>query len=249
MSTEERQRLAALLSEARRLNLALDDEAIHRFARYLDLLATWAGRGGLTAVTDPQAVQLRHFGESLALLNALRGAGLLPAGATLRVADLGTGAGFPGVPLRIAEPALRLTLIEANGRRCEFLRELLAALELPDVVVVQARAEEAGRDPALREQFDLVVARALAALPVLIEYALPLLRDGGLLASPKGSRAAEELDVSRAALTSLGGRSEPTLPLPLPHGAPPQSVVLVRRTGPLPDRYPRRPGIPEKRPL
>jgi len=253
VSTEERQRLGVLIAEAERMGLALDDRAMGRFARYLDLLAAWSDRGGLTAITEPAAIQRRHFAESLALLAALREAGAVPPGAPIEVADLGSGAGFPGVPLHIAQlgadPPLRLTLIESNGRRCDFLRELVEVLALPDVTVVQARAEEAGRDPALREHFGVVVARALAALPVLLEYALPLLRDGGLLAAPKGSRATEELAAAEAALTALGGNVESSLPLRLPAAAPPQTVVLVRRRGPLPDRYPRRPGIPDKRPL
>ena len=241
--------LAVLDADAARLGLALDAAARSRFARYLELIEAGRDRAGLTSLTEPGAIQRRHFGESLALLVALRGRGLLTPGGAADVVDVGAGAGFPGLPMRIAEPALRLTLVESNRRRCRFLETAVAALALEGVRVVAARAEEAGRDPELRERFDLVAARAVAPLPVLVEYALPLLRPGGVLAAPKGSRAQEELRAASAAIEALGGCVEEPLPLSLPEGAAPQQVLLVRRCGALPERFPRRPGIPSKRPL
>lgn len=242
--------LEVLAAEAARLGLALDDVARGRFERYLVLLAEWRGRAGLTAVTDAESVQRRHFGEALALLTVLRGlSGIAGADGSIAVVDLGSGAGFPGLPMRIVEPRLRLTLVEAHGRRCRFLEAVVAALGLEDVRVVQARAEEAGRDPALRGTFDVAVARALAPLAVLVEYALPLLRAGGVLAAPKGSRAAAELAEAAGAIAALRGTVEPAVPLPLPPEAPPQQVVVVRRTGALDARYPRRAGVPARRPL
>lgn len=242
-------RLAALAPEAARLGVPLDESAAERFEAYLRLLQEWEGRAGLTAVNDPAEIQRRHFGESLALLVALRSAALIPPVEAISIADIGTGAGFPGLPMRIVAPDLHLTLIEAQARRCRFLEAVVATLDLPDVTVVQARAEDAGRDPSLREAFDLVVARALAPLPVLIEYALPLLREGGVLATPKGSRAESERHEADAALSALRGVLPPPLRLPLPSDVPQQEVILVRRIGPLDERYPRRAGIPTKRPL
>ena len=241
--------LTVLAAEAERLGLRLDRRALERFERYLELLESWRGRAGLTADVEPELVQRRHFGESLALLVTLREAGLLTPGSPAAVVDVGAGAGFPGLPLRIVEPAPELTLIESHGRRCRFLETVVEELALERVSVVQARAEEAGRDPALRERFDVAVARAVAPLAVLVEYALPLLRPGGVLAAPKGSRAARELREAAAAIDALGGCAEEPQPLPLPEGAPPQQLLLVRRCGALPQRYPRRPGIPHKRPL
>ena len=241
--------LVTLQEESARLGLPLDAAALTRFERYLRLMEAWRDRAGLTSVTDPAAVQRRHFGESLALLVALRAAGVLPAGEPASIVDVGAGAGFPGVPMRIVEPALRLTLIESHGRRTRFLDTLVDELELGDVEVVTARAEEAGRDPACRERFDVAVARAVAPLPVLVEYLLPLLRPGGVMAAPKGSGAERELGEAAAAIEALGGRVEDPVPLSLPEGAGPQQVVIVRRCGELPERFPRRPGIPAKRPL
>lgn len=242
-------RVAALDAEAARLGRQLDEQVLQRFDTYLSLLLEWQGRAGLTSLTDPEEIQRRHFGESLALLVALHDAGLLPPGATTAVADIGTGGGFPGLPMRIVEPGIQLTLIEAQARRCRFLEAAVAALQLPDVRVVQARTEDAGRDPTLRGGFDVVVARALAALPVLVEYALPLLRDGGVLAAPKGSRVEDEKRDAASAIAALGGTLEPSVPLATAPGAAPQEIVLVRRTAPLDDRFPRRAGIPAKRPL
>lgn len=242
-------RLSALREDTERLGLPQTEAHRDAFERYLALLLEWNERAGLTSVTDIEEIQHRHFGESLAVLAALRAAGVLVEGGPTRMADLGPGGGFPGVPMRIVEPALDLVLIESNQRRAEFLRHLAAELALDRVEVVPARAEDAGRAPALREGFDLVVARALAPLAVLVEYGLPLLRRGGVLAAPKGSRASEEMTEAAGALTALGGVALEPVPLSLPEGAPPQVVLLVRREGDLDDRYPRRAGMPTKRPL
>lgn len=232
-----------------RLGLRLDEAAYDAFARYLSLLEAWRDRAGLTSLTDPAAVQRRHFGESLALLVALRSAAVLSAGEPARIVDVGAGAGFPGVPMRIVEPALRLTLIESHGRRARFLKTVVGELGLDGVEVVTARAEEAGRDPAYRGSFDVAVARAVAPLPVLVEYLLPLLRPGGVMAAPKGSGAERELSEAAAAIDALGGCAEEPVPLLLPEGATPQRVIVVRRCGEVPERFPRRPGIPAKRPI
>ena len=242
-------RLDPLRSEASRLALELDAEAESRFGRYLDLIEAWRVRAGVTAIRDADTIQERLFGESLALLVALREAGILKAGESPAIVDIGSGAGIPGIPMHIADPSLALTLVESHGRRCEFLETAIDELALDGVAVRRMRAEEAGRDPELREGFDLAVARAVAPLPVLVEYALPLLRPGGLLAAPKGSRASDELREAEAAIETLGGHVLTPLPLSLPEGAVAQIVVLVRRSGPMPERYPRRPGIPSKRPL
>ena len=239
--------MAVLHAEAARLGLSLDPAARERFATYLAMLHEWNPRAALTAVTESDAVQRRHFGESLALLAVLRRASLLPPGAS--VVDVGAGGGVTGLPMHIVDPSLQLMLLEANGRKCRFLEAVVETLALDGVTVTQARAEDAGRDPALRARFDVAVARAVAALPVLVEYALPLLAPGGVLATPKGRRFEPELAQAGGAIATLGGTAEPPIPLPLPDGVPSQTVLVVRRTGELDDRYPRRTGVPSKRPL
>ncbi len=235
----------------RALEPALEDQLV----RYLDLVVEGNERAGLTSLEDPTSIVERHFAESVALLLLMREHPWTAShlsdndNANPRLVDIGTGGGFPGVPMRLVEPSLRLTLLESHGRRAAFLEDVVAALSLADVEVVRARAEEAGRNAVYREQFDLVTARAVARLPVLLEYAVPLLRPGGVLVTPKGSGAREELEAAAGALEALGAEAAEPIPLAnVPADSPP-TVILVRRVGDLDDRYPRRPGIPSKRPI
>jgi len=202
-------------------------------------------RTRLTALTDPEAVQRRHFLEPLALLVALEEIGPLADTAI----DIGSGAGFPGLPIKIMRPGLTLTLLEANGRRAAFLQRLVQRLRLKDVTVINARAEQLAHDPAHREAYDLALARAVAPLPVLIELALPFLRVGGLLAAPKGSGARREAQEAVAALRACGGLLESLRPLDVPGAETTPTLVVMRKTSCTPERFPRRPGIPAKRPL
>lgn len=248
-SADARTRLAPLLEETARFGMILDDAEVATFDRYLDLVFEWNERAGLTSITDRSEAQRRHFAESLAVLVAIREAGLLHEGNRVRIADLGPGGGFPSLPMRIVEPTLDLVLVESNQKRAEFLRYAVQELGLTGVEVIADRAEDAGREPELRGTFDLVVARAVAALNILVEYGLPLLRDGGVMVAPKGSRALDELAEAGPAIAALGGTALPPAPLALPPDVPPQTVIFIRRDGALDDRYPRRPGIPAKRPL
>ena len=232
------------------LGLALTDEQLGAFARYYALLMEENEAAGLTTVVEPSAVQGRHFLESLALGAVLARAGVSLEGAS--AVDLGSGAGFPGVPLAIATPTLRVVLVESHGRRAGFLLRLVNELGLhPRLRVVNARAEDAARLPEEREGHDFAFARALAPMPVLAELALPFLRVGGVLAAIKGSRAREEIVSAELALWELGGGAAEVLALPALPGDGPwaPSVVLVRKERPTAARYPRRAGVPQRRPL
>jgi 16S rRNA (guanine527-N7)-methyltransferase len=237
--------METLARGAKRLRIELDRHQLQAFQTYLDELAAARPRLRLTALTDPEAVQRRHFLEPLALLQAIEGSQPLPAAAV----DIGSGAGFPGLPIKIVRPKLRLTLVEAHAKRAAFLEQLSRTLGLEGVTVVNARAEDAARDPAHREAYGLALARAVAPLPTLVELALPFLEVGGLLAAPKGSGAPREVREAAAALSALGGYVESVAPLAVPHATVRPTLVLVRKTGPTPDRFPRRAGIPSKRPL
>lgn len=241
--------LEVLSQGARELGLELGAPQLERFERYYRLLASSGRRAGVTSVTGYEEAQRRHFLESLAVAAALLQAGILDASSAHSALDLGSGGGFPGLPMKILLPALEMTLLEANGRKSAFLRETVDALGLEGVQVVTARAEDAARQPAYRERFDLVVARALAPLPVLVELALPFLKVGGHLAAPKGSRAANEVKQASFALETLRGEVVGRRPLPPASAAHPQTLVVVRKTARTPERYPRRAGIPSKRPL
>jgi 16S rRNA (guanine527-N7)-methyltransferase len=235
---------ADLASLAAGLRLDLSPRQIEQLAIYAERLATSAHN--LTSARDRDQVDTRHIAESLVLGRLLDARGLLPDDTNLL--DLGAGGGLPGIPLRIARPRVHLALLESAGKKCRFLEDVVRELALENATVLEGRAETFGHDPAHRGRYDLVVARAVAALPVLIEYGLPFLRIGGQLAAVKGSAALGEIDASPHALSELNARLHDAPVLQLPQGQP-QTVVLIEKLAVTPDRYPRRPGIPTKRPL
>ena len=211
-------------------------EQLERFEAYYALLIEWNARINLTAITDKSDVARKHFADSLAAEP------YLPRCAA--VIDVGTGAGFPGVPLLIVRPDLKLTLLDALNKRLVFLEAVCAALGL-EAELVHLRAEDAGRDARYRGRFDAALTRAVAALPVLVELTVPLVRVGGLAIAYKGD-AAEELTQSRAALHLLHAKAR-VEPIASDYGA--RTLVLIEKAAPTPDTYPRRAGLPEKKPL
>lgn len=241
--------LDILVRGASTLGLTLNDEQLALFERYYHLLSTSGKQARVSSVLDYEGVQRRHFLESLAVGSALKRAGVLDEESSPSVLDLGSGGGFPGVPLKVLLPLLRLTLLEANQKKSAFLREVIGALALTGTIVVAARAEDAGRQEEHRGSYDVVLARAVAPLPVLLELALPLLKVGGILAATKGSRWEREAKESQPALDALKATFEKVRPLRVPEARYEQTLVLVRKTAPTPARFPRRAGIPEKRPL
>ena len=235
---------AGLPAITRALGLDLSESQLAALAAYRDRLA--GAELNLVSARDRDQIESRHLAESLAYGRLLQRQGLLPDG--VRLLDLGAGGGLPGKPIRIACPAVRLTLLESVGKKCRFLEQVAQDLDLAGVVVLEGRAETFGRNEAHREQYDLVVARAVAPLPVLLEYALPFLRTGGHLAAVKGTAALDEIEAAEGALQALGGHLVDAPAFEPPQG-PRQTVVIVRKDTPTPQRYPRREGIPAKRPL
>ena len=229
-----------------RLGLDLSAAQLDRFSGYAELLRAGNRRANLTAITDPEQVQVRHFLDSLtAVLASTR----WPDG--FRVMDIGAGAGFPGVPLKIVFPGIRLALADSVGKKTAFLMHLVDELGLEDVQVVTARAEDLGRDEGHRGQYDVVLARGVASLPVLIEYAMPLCKGHGHLLAWKGSDGPAQAEASANALGVLGGRiaglhSVNDLSPPLP---PDRWIIAVEKVRRTPGRYPRRVGVPAKQPL
>jgi len=237
--------LPILADGARELGLDLSQEQLDRFQRFYEVLTDWAERVSLTAVKDEEGVQRRHFLESAALVAVLNDHGISLKDKSL--IDVGSGSGIPGVPLKIIEPTLQLTLVEAKQRKSEFLNALLPELGLEDVTVVTRRAEEAAHNPQYREQYDFAVAKALAPLRTLLELTLPFVRMGGLVLAPKGSEADAEAKDAAIALETLKGSIRAIEAIPL--AEPPQKVILIDKDLPVPQRFPRRPGMPAKRPL
>lgn len=227
------------------LGLRLTKQQLERFERYMELIIEWSERVSLTAVRDEEGIQRRHFIESAALIAALREHGFTLQEHSL--IDVGSGAGVPGIPLKILEPSLQLTLVEAKQRKAEFLMAVLPELGLSEVSVITRRAEEVAHDPRHREQYDFAVAKALAPIRTLAELTLPFVRMGGLVLAPKGKEAEAEVKDARVALEMLKGAIRAVEDLR--RSEPPQKLVIIDKELPTPQRFPRRPGIPAKRPL
>jgi 16S rRNA (guanine527-N7)-methyltransferase len=216
-----------------------------RFENYLNRLLEGRRRAGLTSLSDRQSIERRHFAESAALLHALEQARVV----TSPIIDIGTGAGIPGLPFKIARPDLEITMVEAAAKKVRFLQETVQGLALSGVAVFHARAEDLAHDPAHRGAYALALARAVAPLRILVELALPFLRPEGYLATPKGSGAKREVGEAANALAVCGGAVELVERLDVPGPGPAPTLVLVRKVAETPERYPRRAGIPRKRPL
>ncbi|MFH1651257.1 MAG: 16S rRNA (guanine(527)-N(7))-methyltransferase RsmG [Chloroflexota bacterium] len=235
-----------LISGAARLGLFLDAAQIKQFQHYAQELLDWNQRVNLTAITSDEEIQTKHFLDSLTVLSGL-GRSALPPG--MPVMDVGSGAGLPGIPLKIMFPGISLVLLESTGKKAAFLQHVVGTLGLKDVVVVNGRAETVAHVPAYRERFHLVLARAVAALPALVELALPYVERGGcFVAMKKGEITAEVAQADRA-ITLLGGRLHGITAVDLRELPDRRCLVVIDKVGPTPPPYPRRPGIPEKRPL
>ena len=233
----------ALIDGAAALDVALTPLDAERFERYAVELLDWNRRVNLTAITDPLEIVHKHFLDSLALIACC---GFQTGGSII---DVGSGAGFPGLPIALARPDLQVTLLEATRKKCDFLRHLVATLGVGNVSVVQARAENAARDPAHRERHAVAVARAVAEMATLAEYLLPLVRIGGWIVAQKSGEIEAEVGRAGAAIMALGGHLRRIAPLRLPGIEEARYAVIVDKIAPTPDRYPRRAGMPEKRPI
>ncbi|MEW5988689.1 MAG: 16S rRNA (guanine(527)-N(7))-methyltransferase RsmG [Chloroflexota bacterium] len=232
-----------LATYAAAFNLTLTAGQLAQFDQYQALLLDWNQRLNLTAITDPAAIQVRHFLDSLTcatITGDLNGR---------RLVDVGTGAGFPGLPLKILFPALQLTLVESVVKKTRFLEAVVNELRLTGVTILAERAEVLGRRPAHRAQYDWVLARSVAELRVLVEYLLPLCRMGGRALAQKGENAAVEVEAATLAIATLGGGRPEITPIHLPGRAETHYLVVIPKERETPERYPRRPGMAEKRPL
>jgi 16S rRNA (guanine527-N7)-methyltransferase len=237
-----------LIEGAKALGIQLSAEQRAAFQIYYEELVAWNQRFNLTAITDYEQVQIRHFLDSLSCLMADE-VRLTLRQPSVRVIDVGSGAGFPGIPLKLVCPDAQLTLVEATGKKVTFLEHMIQRLQLRGIQAVKARAEELAHDSAYREKYDLAVARAVAELPVVVEFALPFCRTGGWTVAQKGESGAAEAWNASHAIALLGGELRRVLPVQLPGLPEDRTLVIIRKRSPTPESYPRRPGIPNKRPL
>ena len=236
-----------LAQSAPELGLSINTSQLEQFDTYYRELADWNTRMNLTSVIDYAEVQVKHFLDSLTVLPAL-GASLSP---DARVVDVGAGAGFPGLPLKLVYPDIQLTLVESTGKKASFLRHIVETLDLSGVDVHTGRAEDLAHRPELRGACDLALARGLARLPTLLEYTLPFARHGGLVAAWKhgGEGLKSELDSARKALQILGGRVKSIYAVKATGLEDNRVVVIIEKVKDTPEEYPRRSGVPRKQPL
>ncbi|MEW6241479.1 MAG: 16S rRNA (guanine(527)-N(7))-methyltransferase RsmG [Chloroflexota bacterium] len=224
-------------------NVHLTGRQVISLMTYERELLDWNKRFNLTAIRDADGIRTKHFLDSLSCVLAWK------ANPPSRLADVGTGAGFPGLVLKIVYPAMRLTLIESVGKKAKFCRHMVETLNLEGVEVIHGRAEDVGRDKSHREKYDWAAARAVANLRVLSEYLLPLLKVGGTMLAQKGESGPVEAHSAEKALKILGGRIRQLVPVTLPGVAEERYLVLVDKAAATPPSYPRKAGVPFKNPL
>ena len=224
-------------------NLPLSDQQKKQFERYFELLVEWNEKINLTAITDKEEVYLKHFYDSIAPILQ----GLIP-NETIKLLDIGAGAGFPSLPMKILYPQLDVTIIDSLNKRINFLQLLAQELDLDGVHFYHGRAEDLAQDKNFRAQYDFVTARAVARMQVLSELTIPYLKVGGKLLALKTSNAPEELLEAKNALNLLFSKVEDNLSYALPNGDP-RYITVVEKKKETPNKYPRKAGMPNKRPL
>jgi len=218
----------------------IGDMQLDSFEEYKDLLVEWNKIMNLTAIEDEREISVKHFLDSLSVIPWIKHGS--------RIIDVGTGAGFPGIPLKIVLDDIDLVLIDSLEKRTRFLNTVIERLNLKSISAIHARAEDLGKDPEYRESFDIAVARAVAPLPVLLEYCLPFVKTGGIFIAMKGSKT-DEIEASSRALDILGGRVEEIKKLTLPFSNFERNVVIIKKFRQTPIKYPRKSGKPSKEPL
>jgi len=221
----------------------LSRQQVAALAAFENELLAWNRKFNLTAIRDSEGIRTKHFLDSFSCVLAWKD------NPPVRLIDVGTGAGFPGIPLKIIYPSMQLTLVESVGKKAAFCRHAVEVLKLDNVDVITGRAEELGQLPAQRESYDWAVARAVAALPVLAEYLLPLVRVGGKMLAQKGHSGPVEAQNAEFALKLLGGQIWQLIPVTLPGVAEERYLVVVDKVAATPPQYPRKPGFPAKKPL
>lgn len=212
----------------------LSDSQLEKFEKYSQLLVEWNEKINLTAVTDPDGISVKHFLDSILPLYYIDFDGCN------KIADIGTGAGFPGIPIKIMKPGCELTLVDSLNKRINFLNTVANEIGLENTVCIHGRAEELGNNKNYREKFDAVVSRAVANMTVLCEYCLPFVKPGGMFVALKAENAEQELDNARAMIGTLGGKVEAVISAPLPMSDITRKLIVVRKIAQTPAKFPRR---------
>lgn len=240
MSTDFRQYMKKAATD---FGIELTANQVDQFNKYFEMLVEWNKVMNLTAITEPKEVSIKHMIDSLSAWSDERLQG------AKSIIDVGTGAGFPGIPLKIFKPELKLTLLDSLNKRIKFLQAVVDELGLTDVHCIHARAEEGARNKQLREQFDVAVSRAVARLPVLAEYCVPFVKTGGMFVALKGMKYAEEAEQGKNALNVLGIDETDIVEIKLPDLDDKRAVIYAKKNRSTPKQYPRKAGTPDKNPL
>ena len=233
------------VQELSKCNFKLNENQINQFNQYFNSLIEANKHVNLTRITAEDDVYLKHFYDSITPL--LTFSTVFKSSSSL--CDVGAGAGFPSIPLKIMMPELQVTIVDSLGKRLNFLQGLITQLNFKNVALVHGRAEDVGQNKQYREQFDIVTARAVANMAVLSEYCLPLVKKGGNFIALKGPKAEDELKSSQKALTTLGGKAIALKELQLPQSTEDRTLILVKKVQPTPKKYPRQAGTPHRKPI
>lgn len=236
--------IAQMEQELEKLGIKLSEHQLRQFYDYYELLVQWNSMMNLTAITEMEDVVTKHFVDSLSLVKAIPNL----SEKEYSLIDVGTGAGFPGIPLKIVFPNLKITLLDSLNKRVKFLKEVEGRLELDDIEAFHGRAEDYGRNPVSRETFDLCVSRAVANLSTLSEYCMPFVRVGGYFVPYKSGKLEEELVNGKGAVKKLGGEIEEILRFTLPNSDE-RTLIKIKKNNMISKKYPRKAGMPSKEPL
>ena len=230
-----------LLEKASTMGVRFSVEQMDKFYKYMNLLIEWNEKINLTAIIEPNEIILKHFIDSITILKDIKDG--------LTVVDVGTGAGFPGIPLSIMNPTLKITLVDSLNKRLIFLQEVINELDLKNVKLIHARAEEFGRNKKYREKFDVATSRAVANLATLSEYLLPLVKINGKAISMKAGNASQEIEDAEKAIKTLGGNINNIEEFNLPQSDIGRTIIIIDKIKETPGKYPRKPGTPAKEPI
>ena len=226
--------------KAKQIEIELTKEQIEKYYNYMDLLLEWNGKINLTAIIDPKEIILKHFVDSLTIAKYIKD--------DEKLIDVGTGAGFPGIPLSIVKENTDIVLLDSLNKRINFLEEIKQNLKLKNITTIHGRAEEFGKNKNEREKYDIATSRAVASLNILLEYLLPLVKVGGRAICMKGSNI-EEVENAKNALEILGGKIEKIEEITLPNSDIKRNIIIVEKVKSTPLKYPRKPGTPSKEPI
>lgn len=239
----ENYKLDSFMKDLEELHITLNEKQLLQFMTYYEMLIEWNQVMNLTAITDFDEVMKKHFIDSVSLIKAY------DVSKKVSIIDIGTGAGFPGIPLKIAFPDLKVTLLDSLNKRVNFLQAVIDELELKEIDAIHGRAEDFAKKEKLREQYDLCVSRAVANLSTLSEYCIPYVKIGGKFISYKSDKISEESENAKNAIAILGGKIEEQVEFTIPGSDIYRNLFVIKKCKETPNKYPRKAGLPSKEPL